>query len=75
MLSAMRESDDTENRTDGTHMIPSAISAARETPCGFLPTLFREGKAVIQAEFCTSTLHNSYTAKFAYFRVRRINTF
>jgi len=55
--------------------LPSAISAARETPCGFLPALFRNNKAVIQTEFCTKTLHSSYTAKFSASRANRINYF
>jgi len=39
------------------------FSTARETPCGFLPPLFRNEKTVIQTAFCTFALHSSYTAK------------
>ena len=51
------------------------FSAARETPCGFLPPLFRNEKTVIQTAFCTFALHSSYTAKFVAFRSNRMNNF
>jgi len=51
------------------------FSAVRETPCGFLPALFRRRKTVIQAQFCTFALHSSYTAKMWAFRSCRMNNF
>jgi len=39
------------------------FSAARETLCRFVPALFRNEKAVIQAGCCTFVLHNSSQPK------------
>ena len=73
MLSVMKESDDTENRTDGKLSFPSAVQQHGRHPAGFSRPSSGGEKAVIHTEFCTLILHNPYTAKFAAFRSNRIN--
>jgi hypothetical protein len=57
-------------RTDGEPSSPSAFSAARETPCGFLPALFRQ----FELKMCTIGLHNSYTGESGHILPNEINT-
>jgi hypothetical protein len=67
----------TTRKTGQTGCVGSRLpfSAARETPCGFLPALFRNEKTVIQTGLCTFALHSSYTAIMRPFRSCRMNNF